>query len=60
MKPWYKSKTIWFNVFLTLTGIFTFLQAIPELAKLYGLYFLVSGGICNVILRIWFTDTEIK
>ncbi len=60
MKKWYQSKLVWLSVILTLSG------AVPLVVDLLNKatvtpadIVLLFGGLLGVILRIWFTDTEI-
>lgn len=57
VKPWHQSKTIWFNLLMTVLDIFSIFEARalfdPSLMALIH-------GIGNVILRVYFTDTGIK
>lgn len=56
MKAWYASKTIWFNVVLSVLGVAAALQgSFPE----WGIWLGAVTTIGNVILRIWFTDKPI-
>lgn len=59
MIKWYQSKTIWFNVIMTILGIVTAFQGMVEFNE-YSKIFLVILAVGNVILRIWFTETSVK
>ncbi len=56
-KKWWESKTIWFNVVMTivdiaaLSSVVTFIS--PEVAALIQ-------GIGNIILRVWFNNVTIE
>lgn len=56
-KPWYQSKTLWFNVFTMLVLIAEQIPALwpnpPEWLTVAVGAVLVVG---NVILRVWFTS----
>jgi hypothetical protein len=58
MKPWFTSKTLWFNV---ITLIVAVAGAVFPLVKgevwIIGMTAFMALG--NGILRIWFTDTPI-
>ena len=56
-KPWYQSKTVWFNIITTVAAILDLAnkQAPASLAP----WILFGTGIVNVILRIWFVSQPI-
>ncbi len=60
-KLWYQSKLVWLGVIQTLVGALTvisdFLQSGKQLDSL-GIVLIVTG-ILTVILRVWFTETNI-
>lgn len=64
-KPWQQSKTIWFNVIMTLlliapiVGAFVKILEPDQVALIDGIL-AVLAGVGNVILRVWFTDTPIQ
>ena len=56
---WYQSKTVWFNIVITIVGIVASLQG----AKIFDNYadvFVVITLVGNVILRVWFTNSNIS
>lgn len=55
---WFESKTIWFNIIVTVLGIAASLQSIATFDKYAQVLGLVTV-IGNVILRVWFTNTVI-
>lgn len=56
MKSIWASKTIWFNIIMTLVTVATALQGLfPEWAPILGTILVIG----NVILRIWFTEQPI-
>jgi hypothetical protein len=58
MKPWYKSKTMWFNIITLILGVAAALLGVVETkAWVIGLTVLMALG--NGILRLYFTDTKI-
>jgi len=61
MKPWYLSKLVWQNVFLTLMGalisVAAFVAANPVIT-VAGVLTTVAGVI-GIILRVWFTDVPV-
>lgn len=60
MTPWYKSKTVWFNIITTLVAALTFLPTVSDLLPAEALpYLLGFVGVLNVILRVWFTDSAV-
>lgn len=56
---WYQSKTIWFNVLITILGVVASLQGIATFDKYAQVLGLITV-IGNVILRVWFTSTNIS
>lgn len=56
---WYNSKTVLFNLTITIVGIITALQGMVELQEL-SVAFAIILAIGNTILRVWFTETGIK
>ena len=56
---WYNSKTVWFNIIITVLGIITALQGLVELQEL-SVYFATILAIGNVILRVWFTQSSVE
>lgn len=50
MKPWYESKTLWFNVFALLAVIIGSLTHWPELVSIYP-QLTAALSIVNMILR---------
>jgi hypothetical protein len=59
MKSIFTSKTVWFNVIMTILGIVTYLQGVSTL-EVYAPYFATILAIGNIVLRVWFTVTPIK
>jgi hypothetical protein len=64
MKAWYSSKTLWFNVTMTIVMsvpvIATSVKAMePAEAVLIDSVAGVIAGLGNIFLRVWFTDTPI-
>jgi len=60
MKPWYQSKTVWFNVLYAIVALAGFLgygDFTPDPNVVTGAALL--GAIVNFVLRVWFTDTGI-
>jgi len=59
-KPWYKSKIVWLNVVLTLSGALVLIaDLLAKQAVTPAEIALLGSGILNVMLRVWFTDTPI-
>lgn len=55
---WYESKTVWFNIIVTVLGVVASLQGLSTFDK----YAQILGGITvlgNTILRVWFTSAPI-
>lgn len=64
MKPWHESKTLWFNVVMTVVMAVPVIAASakalsPEVAVLIDSVAGLITGLGNVFLRVWFTDTPI-
>lgn len=61
MKPWYQSKTIWLQILMTIMSVMLFLPSQDWFAahKDWVAGIGTGSGILTIILRIWFTDTEI-
>jgi len=56
-KYWYQSKTVWFNVILTITEVAAMMsETMPDGYKM-GL--LAVQGVGNIVLRVWFTNSSI-
>ena len=54
----FSSKTVWFNVLMTIIGFATYLQSVVSFDK----YAVLLGGVLalgNLILKIWFNTTAI-
>ena len=58
MKNIFSSKTVGFNVLITIIGIVTYAQSVPQFNKYSAILGLVLV-IGNLILRIWFTSQPI-
>lgn len=60
------SKTIWFNVVMTLVDIATFVQDIvaevfpPNWQPVVKTIVVLIHGIGNIVLRIWFNQTPLS
>lgn len=57
--PFYKSKTVWFNILMTLIGVITAFQGMPTL-QAWAPLFADILAVGNIILRVWFTTTPIQ
>jgi hypothetical protein len=59
MKPWYLSKTLWFNIILGIVGI----VSLPTVIQLFSAkdlpYLMAISTVGNYILRTYFTSTAI-
>jgi len=65
MKAWYSSKTLWFNVIMTLVmGIPVIASAYkamsPEQAVLADAIAGLITGLGNIFIRVWFTEEKIE
>ena len=60
-KLWYQSKSLWLGVILTLAGIVPLVAELlnGEAVTPQGIV-LLFGGVLAVVLRVWFTDTQIE
>lgn len=58
MKPWYESKVIWFNVILTLLDIAALFEVVVPAQAV--IFFTLTQGIGNIILRRWFTTQPLE
>lgn len=58
MKSIFESKTVWFNVIMTIIGIVIAFQGIPAL-QAWSAFLAGILAVGNVILRVWFTTTAI-
>jgi len=56
-KNWWKSKTLWFNVVTTLA---LGLELLTDVPVLNPEALVLVGGLVNVVLRVWFTNTGLK
>jgi hypothetical protein len=59
-KHWYHSKTIWFNVIMTVLDAVSLLKDLKIGGESVGLYLAVIHGIGNIVLRVWFNNQKIK
>ena len=61
MIPWYKSKLVWQNVFITLIGVCLlvadYFAGTPVLTAA-GISTLLAG-VFGIVVRVWFTDTQV-
>ena len=59
-KPWYTSKTVWLNVITLAVSAL----AIPDIVNLIPVenmkYALAASAGLNLVLRVWFTSTEVN
>lgn len=56
-KKWYASKTVWFNVVMTVIEIASYTETFLP-ANLLP-WSIATQGVGTIILRIWFTNTTI-
>jgi asparagine N-glycosylation enzyme membrane subunit Stt3 len=64
MKQWYESKTVIFNIVMTIVMAVPVIAAAykavtPEAAVLIDSIAGLITGLGNIMLRVWFTDTPI-
>jgi len=55
---WYQSKTLWFNVIMTILGVIASMEGLAVFDH-YAQTFLIITLLGNTILRIWFTSSAI-
>lgn len=55
----YLSKTVIFNAITTIIGIFELADIINVLPSQYDGAPIMIVGVCNVILRVWFTNSPV-
>ncbi len=60
MKNWYQSKTVWFNVVMTIIDILALAADLKIGGSAAVVYLGFAQGIGNIILRVWFTDTGVR
>lgn len=60
MKPWYQSKTIWFNIVMTFLDIIAVFETSPLVTAEMKASIVLAHSIGNVILRVWFSDTTLR
>ncbi len=62
-KPFWQSKTVWFNILMTAIGVITLIQTQlqnqPEFMAIWGVYFVLAQGIINLMLRVFYTNTKL-
>lgn len=58
-KSIFASKTVWFNLVMTVIGFITALQSMPTF-EVYAPYFAIALALGNVVLRVWFTAQPIQ
>jgi hypothetical protein len=61
-KQWYLSKLVWLGVIQTLLGVLAVVSDFLQSGRAFDAagVVLIATGILTVILRVWFTDTEIS
>lgn len=60
-KNWWESKTVWFNIVMTvINGAGFVISMAGQLPEQLIVYALMVQGFGNIVLRTWFTDTRIK
>lgn len=59
MKKWYESKTVWFNVILTLVEVIALASDLHIGGEAALLYLAFAQGVGNVVLRVWFTNKPV-
>ncbi len=60
MKSWLSSKTIWFNVIMTVIDIATFLTATYPTNQIIATVSILVHGIGNIVIRYFFTSQPIQ
>lgn len=60
-KKWYQSKLVWLGVIMTISGAIEVVRQLLVAGPIDPQAILGAvGGIMTVIMRVWFTDTQIK
>ena len=57
-KKWYESKTIWFNIIMTISGVAVVIT--PHIPEKWAALTMSIQGIGNLVLRVWFTSATIS
>ena len=55
-KPFYESKTFWFNV---VTLVILVAEFLGDAEPTWQVVTAAIAGVGNIVLRVWFTDTSI-
>ena len=59
-KPFYQSKTVWFNVIMSVILIAELIHTVlPDLQDEWKAATLLVMGVGNIVLRVWFTDSPV-
>ena len=58
-KYWFESKTLWFNIVMTIVDILALATDMQIGGQPLAIPLAFAHGAGNVILRIWFTDSPI-
>ena len=59
MKRFYQSKTVWYNLVMTLVDVLTLATDMKIGSQEVAVWLVFLHGLGNIILRIWFTDKPI-
>lgn len=57
---WYQSKTVWFNVVISLIAFLALPEFVRLLSPKWLQYDLLLSAIGNLVLRIWFTKSVVS
>jgi len=59
-KMWYESKTVWFNIIMTLILVASFVTTVSGLPEWVVPVSMIVQGVGNIVLRVWFTDSTVE
>ena len=57
VKSWFLSKTLWYNLFMTIIDVLALASELKIGEEFAALYLIFAHGVGNIILRVWFTNT---
>ena len=60
-KKWYQSKLVWLGILMTFSGTIEVAQKIISAGPIDTAAIMnLAGGVITVIMRVWFTSTQIQ
>ena len=57
VKSWFLSKTLWYNLFMTIIDVLALASELQIGGEFVALCLIFAHGVGNIILRVWFTNT---